>query len=587
MATLLNANYWKKAYLLEFKVNGILSDAFTFSVPPESEEFTFPQRKNETKTFGGAVISDYGNDLVNITLSGSTINQEVKLIYKSRLGTENMTGEQEIFYLRDLLKKYGSRDNLKNKEVYLYSLNGGGTKTRHNPKWWQIFVGQLEISRSKDKPFCYNYKFTASGAPEVTPKKLKADLKILKGVKSTIEGWASEIQSLCEQMNNFADKLEEIGAGFIQELRGFIGTFRKSLETFQAACARYTGVIQGILSEAGGLVDDTVQLGDKIISTATRFTPTIISDVWNSCLDLTEICKETYEYCANIEDKFTDENENLWINGATWQSIKELFDDTTSDTDIADAYSGLSHDILKDAEKAQAYTLKIINDYGVAVVPGDTGKDDIPILTYGYKTVTVTDSELNWDQLAQDYYGDASLASIIAIFNAPYIDLNSSGDSEEGSSSNKTLKVGQKVLIPSLNFAETAISRNEVYNPPDVKDNYGKDMIIKNRDYAIYNGDIMLVKNASNLEQSLLNRYSTMIGARIRIETYGIQASIGDSVSATSALIQASIHQTTIEDPRVVSVEGTTFNGVGDGLNVIVTYIDINGTRGNIGGTIQ
>ena len=107
--SLLNANYWKKAYLLEFKTNKLLTDAFTFSVPPENEEFIFPQRKSETKTFGGVVVSDYGNDLVQISLSGSTINQDLKLIYKSSLGSDRMTGEQEIFYLRDLLKKYGQR----------------------------------------------------------------------------------------------------------------------------------------------------------------------------------------------------------------------------------------------------------------------------------------------------------------------------------------------------------------------------------------------------------------------------------------------------------------------------------------------
>ena len=70
MAELLNANYWKKAYLLEFRKNEEVTDAFTFSVPPESEEFLFPQRKNETKTFGGAVVADYGNDLVQVNLSG-------------------------------------------------------------------------------------------------------------------------------------------------------------------------------------------------------------------------------------------------------------------------------------------------------------------------------------------------------------------------------------------------------------------------------------------------------------------------------------------------------------------------------------
>ena len=51
MAKYLNANYWKNAYLLEFRQNTAVKAAFTFSVPPEQEEFVFPQRKNETKTF--------------------------------------------------------------------------------------------------------------------------------------------------------------------------------------------------------------------------------------------------------------------------------------------------------------------------------------------------------------------------------------------------------------------------------------------------------------------------------------------------------------------------------------------------------
>ena len=134
MPKLLNADYWKKAYLLEFRKNDELTDAFTFSVPPESEEFIFPQRKSETKTFGGGVIAEYGNDFVQISLSGSTINQELKLIYKSRLGTDNLTGEQEIFYLRDLLRDYGKQNNLQGKQVYLFSLNGGGRNVKNNPK---------------------------------------------------------------------------------------------------------------------------------------------------------------------------------------------------------------------------------------------------------------------------------------------------------------------------------------------------------------------------------------------------------------------------------------------------------------------
>ena len=231
MAKFLNADYWKNSYLLEFRKGETVEAVFTFSVPPESEEFVFPQRKAETKTFGGSVVARYGNDTVPITLSGSTINQELKLIYKSKLGMSEMTGEQEIFYLRDLLKKYGARDNLQNQEVYLYSLNGGGTKISHNPKWWKIYVGQLDITRNKDKPFCYNYKFNAIGAPEVTRKKTIADRKFAK-LGGAIDSLKSATDSIVTKMNETADKFAELGADYLAELSGYIGTLRKCIDNF-------------------------------------------------------------------------------------------------------------------------------------------------------------------------------------------------------------------------------------------------------------------------------------------------------------------------------------------------------------------
>lgn len=572
MAKLLNADYWKKAYLLEFKMNGVLTDAFTFSVPPENEDFSFPQRKSETKTFGGGVVADYGNDFVQINLSGSTINQELKLIYKSRLGNAEMTGEQEAFYLRDLLKKYGSREKLQGKEVYLYSLNGGGTKTSHNPKWWRIFVGQLDISRSKDKPFCYNYKFSATGVPEVTKKRKLIDPKDRKfGKIGSFVDWVdtfingSDTQpGLVQQLNTLADTFEELGADYLDELSGYIGTLRTCVDNYQAAVARQTEVINGKVTDIADLATDTLSLGDKVLSSATRFYPTILADVWNSCLDLHAVSKNIYNFCANIDENYFSES--------SWQSIRELFDDTVTDIDIADTYSTLGNQTLDLANEAMTGTGKNLNDIGIAIIPGDTGEDDTIIITYGYKVVSLTDAETSWDQLAQDYYGDSSLSYILATYN------NVSPD--------EPLKAGQSILIPNLNYAENKSAENEVYNTPDVKDNYGKDVEIKDGDFSVYNGDISLIGGVDNLEQALLNRYSTLVGARIRVEVYGIQASIGDALNASSALIQASVHQTTVEDPRVDSVEDINFVGEGDSLTVTVIYIDKNGAKRNFGGTI-
>lgn len=559
MAKLLNANFWKNAYLLEFKINGTLTDAFTFSVPPESEEFIFPQRKNETKTFGGGVVADYGNDFVQINLSGSTINQELKIIYKSRLGTSSMTGEQEIFYLRDLLKKYGMRDNLQNKEVYLYSLNGGGTKTTHNPKWWKIYVGQLDISRSKDKPFCYNYKFSATGVPEVTRKKTS----VLSEVADKLSDFSKGFEGSIAKMTEIADKIEECGGGFIQELSDYLGTLRSCIDIFNAASVRYVSVLSGIINDSSYLVTDSLMLGDKILFSAVRYVPTMVDDVFNSCKNMVIAANVVSTYCANLDETYAKPE---------WFSIQELYADTVSKEDISDAISTLGHEEVVLANSVSASVSKNLNDISLAVIPGESGEDDRVITTYGYKVVALTDAETSWDQLAMDYYGDATLSNLLATYNNLPTD--------------EPLKAGQSILIPNLNMADSKTSENEVYNTPDVKDNYGKDLLIKDKDFGVYNGDIAVIDGVENLEQALLNRYSTLIGARIRVEAYGIQASIGDALSATSALIQASVHQTTVEDPRVDSVEDISFKGKGDSLTVSVIYIDKNGAKRNFGGTI-
>lgn len=564
MAKLLNADYWKKAYLLEFRINGKLSDAFTFSVPPENEEFSFPQRKSETKTFGGAVVADYGNDLVQINLSGSTINQEVKLIYKSTLGYERLTGEQEIFLLRDLLKTFGQRDKLKGKEVYLYSLNGGGNVS-HNPKWWRIYVGQLDVSRNKDKPFCYNYKFSATGEPEVISKHDRDNVfEALASAHDNVGSWNNKIEEIIAKMNNTADKLEEFGAGYLKEASELITKAKTNIYNFNAACKRYTDIVSGLITGVGDISTDTIMLGDKVLYSALRFYPTILASVWNSCVSTCETFKALGDYLCNIDD--------IYFSTSSWQTIKELFDDSVSNQDIADVYSSLAYEGIISANRSVAITSKNLNDLGFAVVPGNTGEDDRVITTYGYKVVSITDGETNWDQLAQDYYGDASLGSIIATYNSQSIDSE--------------LLVGQSILIPKLNFAESQNFNNEVYNTPDIKDNYGKDLMIKDGDFSIYNGDLGLISGTENLRQALLNRYSTLVGARIRLEVYGIQASIGDALNASSSLIQASVHQTTIEDPRVESVEDIQFNGNGDKLAVSVIYIDRNGSKQNFGGVI-
>lgn len=166
---------WRKAYMLEFLDGDTLVECFTFSVPPESEEFDFPQRVTETKTFGGSVFDDYGNDSYRITLSGTTVNEEKKLIYKGKTGAPMyLSGTKEIFELQKIIKNWADgkvSDRMffkkpenklsNNRKVYLYDLSkmsilqlATGVASRN---YWRVFIKDLKIKRDKSKPKTYNY----------------------------------------------------------------------------------------------------------------------------------------------------------------------------------------------------------------------------------------------------------------------------------------------------------------------------------------------------------------------------------------------------------------------------------------------
>lgn len=563
----LNSDFWYKSYLLEFRKDGVLTDAFTFSVPPQSEEFVFPQRKSETKTYGGAVIADYGNDLVQINLSGNTINQELKLIFKSTLGVAYMTGQEEIFYLRDLLKKYGQVDKLENKEVYLYSLNGSRIKNTHrNPKWWKVFIGELNISRNERAPFTYNYKLSCTGMPEITTKKWG----FLDDAINWINNVAKTIQSAAAMVN----QIYEFTVGAINELNELINSFNAAIDAFNSVIATYSDLLNGVLTESSGLIIDTIALGDKVIGSQLRIMPYTTATVWNSAYTVYESCVAIQKYCDEDLGYFASTN-------SEWQAVKEFYKGEVDDDEIVDAMITLSHNSLKEISNLYCVVGTHLDYNCPTAMPNNSSNNsegnaannnsDVLVNTYGYKNVVISDSETNWDQLAQNYYGDSSKSYLIANYNHLPIDT--------------PLKAGMKIAIPNLNKRDSSLD-NEVYNSPDVRDNYGFDIAIEDSDFLVENGDLGQIGGYKNLNQALLNRYTTVIGARIRDEVYGIQATIGDAARASTALIQASISQTTMEDPRVSSIENVDFAGVGDNLTVEVTYIDKNGATRTMGGQI-
>ena len=116
-------------------------------------------------------------------------------------------------------------------------------------------------------------------------------------------------------------------------------------------------------------------------------------------------------------------------------------------------------------------------------------------------------------------------------------------------------------------------------------DNYGKDIKIENGDIAILNGDFATVGSTDNLNQAIQNRLQTALDSRIRLNAYGIAASIGNTTEIESYLL-TSIYNTVMQDPRIKSIESLSYVGNGDQLEIDLKYIDINNRVRSYGGTI-
>lgn len=265
MARIMNSGLWHKAYMLEFQSsaaiktgffgNGSNSDSeiFTFALPPESEDFDYKQRVTETKTFGGAVFDDYGNDTYRIVLSGTTVNNEKKLIYK---GTKTLpgylTGEQEIFKLQEMIDKYGQLDHLEDKKVYLYDLSkmtlleiAASSPTARS--WWRVHINSLKIRRSKDKPFTYNYTL------EMTAYK---DDEKPNGISLFSEGF----QNFVSGMRNAVDKINAV-VSTAEMAVATVGSIREKCTEYSNLMEQYrNGDTSSKLSILNGIVGKTERL---------------------------------------------------------------------------------------------------------------------------------------------------------------------------------------------------------------------------------------------------------------------------------------------------------------------------------------
>jgi hypothetical protein len=607
-----NRQLYKKAYLIEFYADNQdnPTDVFTFSIPPESEELTYSQRKSETKTFGGLHVDEYGIDAVKIVLSGSTVNQSLKLIYRGEQSSKWLTGEEEIYYLRDLIMKYRSIENLQKPakgRIQIYDLSktaeGSSTPVKN---YWQAFPGDFKISRSDDRPFTYKYSFEFTGVSLKEGKEFEFQAESEPNFQSTPDtqnsstsdstsssttptptpdpdpnpgsddttvdlppGKPKFLKDIMEKLVKALDFVDGIN-GKVNNVLDYVNQVGKLLKVLgnimSYSTATLTGIIDSIGDSISGLIDGFTNIvnGVKSVLSLPR---TIQLKALNVGLELQNATKGLVKAVDSLSKECRD-----MFTSEYWEIPKEVLDQYgMSNEEFKDSVSMM----LKQAENtanemAAAAKSSNIPEVTIGNPDSETGEQRI-ILSYGDTSVMIKDTD-TLESLAKKYFSDPDRAIDIATYNS----VGSLGD----------LKPGDIIKIP-ITTRTQQMRRNLIFARREERDNYGKDIMLSDDGLimASTSGDYELISGARNLSQAILLRLRESVTKRIRLNTYGIRTNISDPTAGVAYII-SSIDLTVNRDPRVASVDGIRFSGLGDYLNVNVDYGDINKADGTISGRV-
>jgi len=570
-----NHRLYSKAYLIEFYASDRIEpeNVFTFSVPPESEELSYTQRKTETKTFGGLHVDEYGIDAARIILSGSTVNQSLKRIYRGLKPDKWLSGEEEIYLFRDLIERYRSIGTLQKPargRIAIYDLsktgmtNGAGNMVLN---CWQAFPGDFKITRSSDRPFTYKYSFEFTGVslregtefrshgdpPTLDPGSLGLIRRTMNGLIAAIrfvDGIAARVNDVLFHADRVSDLLRVLGnvmSHSVNTLSGILGSAGGTAVGFVDGA---TGAVNGVNSVVS--LPRTIQLKTLNIGLEIQ----IATDrLMKATALLVRECRDAFDDGGEYRNVPREVLERYSMNNG------EFLDSVNTMLDRAEnAACGLAA-AAKSAE---------VPDVTVGNPDPVTGEQGL-VLSYGYTTVTLKSTD-TLESLAAGHLGDPDLAIDIATFN--------------GVASLDDLRPGDTVRIPITRRTES-VTDNRVYARRGDRDNYGRDIRLTDdgRITASVSGDYALVGGARNLAQAVLLRLRESVARRIRLNAYGIRKSVADPTAGV-AYVLSSIGLTVSGDPRVASVDDIRFLGERDFLNVEVTYSDINGSGGSAAGRV-
>lgn len=526
--------FWRHAYMLEFiekdsTGGNKVKDTFTFSLPPESEQITLSQRVNYTKTFGGVVVDDYGNDTYKISLTGTTGNGDLKTIFRGVNFPLVKSGEDELLYLLNLIEKYGKLSKIGNKCIYLYDLGKIDKSLIVQPNYWLVSIDSFKYSRDKSNPTFYKYYLEMTGFREVKKWNKWGNVQdvLLKALDVIRKG--------CQICNNvFAT---------ISTIVDLTLTLKKEIDEWQSIFTKYINYTQGLVNDIQSIPQYIAETSESLQEWGNIFGINNNANINDN--DIASEISNASESILNLSINLTNKiNEELEIMSE--EQIETL--KNTENIDSTDEFKSL---IMSVSINTKLNAESLVANTKLLEKPSYYKG----FVYYGKKHYLVTSTD-TYESLSYKEYGTVDYADAIATFN-----------------NGKELIVGDVVEVPMFTQGKMIEGNNVIKSSEDM-DELGRDILLTDDGdikFDDYINDFETTSGIETVEQAILSRLTTEVGTKIRDTLYGIKAAIG-GIEITKNYIYSSIYQTLQDEPRIDSIDSIEFKGNGNILNYSISY---------------
>lgn len=511
-------NFLQKSWLFEVvdSKTRMIRSSFTLVIPPQSVRIREPQRTGITKTFGGAIVDDYGPDNLEITIQGISgtahafptfrtvgqstgqVNQSVQQQLGRAAGSVYGYDQKGAFYVfrNDILRYKDRFDNFEDMELWVYDLG--------EEQVYKCALLEFTLDRQSQQPLKYPYNISLfvlerpDTKQKIQPRPVDVSrdpFDALQKIQNSLSVLETPFRVAQSVLNRVATA-QAVTTAVLNRFQTSVNRLSQFTESPLTLAKRLTGSIEEISRSLEESLDQgkmTVQKyseSKEVVNELVREATGIFGFVISEGSQRSK--RETVEYNSGTQSSDSE--------------FEEIGLETTSEVE-AYSYSGLRLYSVKATDTLQSIALDQLGDsalwYYIAAVNGIQGNDDI-----------------------------------------------SSGDQ---------IYIPLQVNLAGISKDSFILSENPTRNP------YGTDILLDGGEIVVHEGnDVATIDGIENVKQAINNRFTTPTGSLIKQTAYGLSATPGVAGTDISrSYIRMAARSTVLADPRVSSVTNVqaTANG--------------------------